>query len=100
VLHLGKGGGALAPVVNVRSARLDRQRQAQRPRDPCGGGAIGIEELRVDDVEGVSAWSRRASGRTLCAISAGLNRPDRPGSSVKRGWYTGTPLRVSIGGMA
>ena len=41
-----------APEGDVAPARLDRERQAQFTRDDCGGGAIGEEELRIDEGEG------------------------------------------------
>jgi hypothetical protein len=37
--------------VDIRSARLDCIGQAQRTGDPRGGRAIGIEELRIDQIE-------------------------------------------------
>ena len=50
-LHPAQRIGALAPIGNVGSARLDRQRQVERRGDARGGGPVGVEELRIDQVE-------------------------------------------------
>ena len=49
--HRGAGVGFATPVMNIGAACLDRERQVQRLCDAGGGGAVGIEELRVDKIE-------------------------------------------------
>ena len=43
--------GLRSPVMDVPPARLDRERDAKRTRDPRRGSPVGIEELRLDQVE-------------------------------------------------
>ena len=49
--HLPRGSRSMAPIMDIRAARLDRTGQAEGLGDPQRGGAIGIKELRIDQIE-------------------------------------------------
>ena len=49
--HLCSGAGGLSPKVHIGAAGLDRAGQVERLGDAQSRRAIGVEELRVDQIE-------------------------------------------------
>ena len=63
--HLLCGRRVLAPMVDVRTARLDADRQAQCLADLNRSGTVGVKELRIDQIErgfGMEPLGQRQDG--------------------------------------
>ena len=86
---LRRTGALMGPVVNIRTAGLDRNREPQDGGNAHGGIAIGMKELRVDQVKRLLRMqSTRQWQRTSRTIDPAFNRAPSLGSRVKRGRRT------------
>ncbi len=68
--HLRSCRGAMAEMADVGAARLRRKGEAERVGHAHRGRAVGVEELRIDDVEFAIAHRGEDPARNLRGIEA------------------------------
>ena len=56
------GRGILRDQIEIGAARRDHHRQAEIPRHPRRGHAIGIEIMRIDQIDALAPRQQRADG--------------------------------------
>ena len=86
--------------MDIRASGLDRQGQAERSGNPRGGGAVGIEELRIDQIEGlcgVQSAGERQDGADNCS---GIKPAANARNQAKARAQHSHPAALFLGGQA
>jgi hypothetical protein len=90
--------GTTTPILNVRTARLDRKRHAQRARQMHGSRTIGPEEFGVDHVEAeplaqVAKHRQQRIGHGPRRLPLPQSRQDAEAGPMNRQSFPHFPLR-------